>query len=165
MIPDGFTFSALEDDGIIASLVCRDEAGKTWRRTIAPGSDLSWLPAAVRDAILPLMTPERAAAYAASVVEVSPAGPLTADDYAAALQEHIDATANTRGYGNGVMLASYAASTNAVWAAEATAFIAWRDAVWLAAYTELAAVQSGAHPAPTIAAFIAGLPAIAWPPS
>lgn len=89
--------------------------------------------------------------------------PLTSAAYAAALQHHIDETATVRGYGNGVMLASYVASTNAAWAAEAAAFVAWRDAVWLAAYEELAEVQSGAHPAPTIEAFIAGLPAITWP--
>lgn len=101
------------------------------------------------------MTPEEIAALA-------PAAP-SLSEYAAALQHHIDETATVRGYGNGVMLASYVASTNAAWAAEAAAFVAWRDAVWLAAYAELAAVQSGAHPAPTTEAFIAGLPAIAWP--
>lgn len=87
----------------------------------------------------------------------------TPEIYAAKIQEHIDATARARGYADAVACASYASSTSPAWAAEAAALIAWRDAVWLYAYQELAKVQAGQRQAPTVAAFLAELPAIAWP--
>ena len=58
--------------------------------------------------------------------------------------------------------ASYVYSTVPAWAAEATAFVAWRDAVYLAAFGTLGKVQQGA-PAPGIAALLAGLPEMDWP--
>lgn len=88
--------------------------------------------------------------------------PLTQDDYAASIQSHIDWTAQSRGYADGAVLASYITSTIPVWQAEAAAFVPWRDAVWVSAYTALAAMQGGAAP-PTIGALIAGLPPITWP--
>lgn len=88
---------------------------------------------------------------------------LTSQAYAAAIQSHIDATARAREYNDGVTCASYVASTITTWAADAGAFIAWRDAVWLSAYQTLAAVQAGQQQPPTIEALIAGLPAITWP--
>lgn len=51
----------------------------------------------------------------------------------AAVDAHVDAAARARGYAGAAQLASYAASTVADWAAEAQAYISWRDAVWLAA--------------------------------
>lgn len=86
-----------------------------------------------------------------------------AEDYSAAIQGHVDATAQAREYADGVTLASYANSTNATWAAEAQAFISWRDAVWAYAYQELAKVQSGQRPVPTVAQIVSELPAIVWP--
>lgn len=83
--------------------------------------------------------------------------------YAAAIQSHIDATARAREYNDGVTCASYVASTITTWAADAAAFVAWRDAVWLSAYQTLAAVQSGQQQPPTIEALISGLPVITWP--
>lgn len=80
----------------------------------------------------------------------TPLAPSQAD-YAAAIQAHVDITAQARGYGSGVMLASYASSTIPAWAAESAAFIRWRDAVWLYAYEQLAAAQSGQAP-PAVAA-------------
>jgi len=91
------------------------------------------------------------------------APPPTQDDYAAAIQTHVDTAAASRGYGDGDALASYATSTIPAWSAEAMAFIAWRDAVWIYAYTELAKVQGGVRTQPTIAALIAELPLIEWP--
>lgn len=88
--------------------------------------------------------------------------PLTQDDYVAAIEAHVDATAKARAYGGAVLLASYVSSTIPQWQAEAVAFVAWRDAVWVSAYATLAAVQGGATP-PTIEQFIAGLPPITWP--
>lgn len=83
--------------------------------------------------------------------------------YAAAVQVHIDATARSRGYSDGVALASYATSTVPTWATEAQAFVAWRDSVWVQCYQTLAAVQQGQQTAPTIGALIAALPQISWP--
>lgn len=83
--------------------------------------------------------------------------------FAAAIQQHIDGVAAERGYGSGVSLASYAASTVPAWAAEAAAFIAWRDAVWGYAYAELDRVARGERAHPTIAGLIAELPPMAWP--
>lgn len=114
-----------------------------------------------------------ASAYGADVVVITVAngtpvdigGPMpamTATDYAAAIQAHVDAKARSRGYSDGVTLASYTASTNTAWAAEAAAFVAWRDAVWVAALATLAGVEAGRTPPPAVADLIAGLPAINW---
>lgn len=80
-----------------------------------------------------------------------------------ALQAHVDATARERTFRDGVTLASYVASTNPQWAAEAQAFVAWRDAVWAYAYGELAKVQGGLREQPTVEDFLTELPAIDWP--
>lgn len=80
-----------------------------------------------------------------------------------AIQAHVDAAPAARLFRDGVTLASYVASTNQQWAAEAQAFVAWRDAVWAYAYAELDKVLTGQRPQPTVAEFIAELPTIAWP--
>lgn len=88
---------------------------------------------------------------------------FTETDYANAIQAHVDATAQSKGYADGVALAGYSTSTVPAWAAEAQTFIAWRDAVWIYAYTELAKVQGGQRTQPTVPQMIAELPAISWP--
>lgn len=80
-----------------------------------------------------------------------------------AIQGHVDATARSRNYDSGTSLAGYVASTNPTWAAEAQAFVAWRDAVWLYAYVELDKVTGGQREAPTVEDFIAELPELVWP--
>lgn len=80
-----------------------------------------------------------------------------------AIQAHVDATARARNYGDGALLASYAVSTVAIWSAEAAAFVAWRDAVWLYAYAQLDLALGGERQIPTIAELLAELPAISWP--
>lgn len=85
------------------------------------------------------------------------------DDYRIAIENHVDAVAQSRAYSGGVSLASYVASTNPAWAAEAQAFVAWRDGVWAYAYAELDKVQTGQRPQPTVEAFIGELDPIAWP--
>lgn len=89
--------------------------------------------------------------------------PITVDDFRRAIQAHIDATAQQRSYDSGVTCSSYVGSANPAWAAEAGAFVAWRDAVWAYAYTELPKVQAGQRPQPSVEAFIAELPAMTWP--
>lgn len=88
---------------------------------------------------------------------------VSADDYAEAIEAHADAVARSRQYRDADRLASYVNSGNAVWAAEANAFGAWRDAVWVYAYTQIAAVQAGQRPQPSIAGLISELPVISWP--
>ncbi len=84
-------------------------------------------------------------------------------DYAAAIQAEIDAAAKAKGYASGFALAGYATSTVPDWAAEAAAFIAWRDQIWLYAYSELAKVQGGQRQKPRVAEMTSELPAIEWP--
>lgn len=88
--------------------------------------------------------------------------PLTLANYAAAVQTHIDAVAQSKGYADGVALASYVASNNAQWSAEATVFSKWRDDVWAYAYQQLAAVQSGARQGPSMTGLVLELPQIDW---
>lgn len=80
-----------------------------------------------------------------------------------AIQAQIDIVARARGYHDGVHAASYAASTVPTWAAEVAAFVAWRDAVWLYAHTQLAAAQAQEREQPTVEGLIAELPNIEWP--
>jgi hypothetical protein len=89
--------------------------------------------------------------------------PPTQQEYANAIQAHVDATARARDYMDGVSLASYVASTNPTWAAEAAAFVSWRDIVWAYAYEQLDAVENGLREQPTVAGLVAELPAITWP--
>lgn len=98
------------------------------------------------------------------VVEYTPPPPvLTADDYRREIQSLIDTKAQEKDYDSGATLASYVSSTIPQWAAEASAFVAWRDAVWLHALTELDKVQSGARSQPTIENFLTELPTMEWP--
>lgn len=96
---------------------------------------------------------QRAAEAQAALVET----------FRVAIQAHVDETARGRSYDSGNSLASYVASTNAAWAAEAQIFVAWRDAVWIYAYAELDKVMSGDRTIPTVEAFIGELPVIEWP--
>lgn len=87
---------------------------------------------------------------------------LTEANYAQAIQAHIDSVAQSKQYGDGVSLASYASSTIAQWKNEADVFIAWRDAVWTYAFNLMEQVKAGQVPAPTIEEVIALLPQITW---
>lgn len=87
----------------------------------------------------------------------------TQADYAAAIQAHIDATAKQRGYNDGVHLASYVASTVSPWSAEAAAFVAWRDAVWLYAYQQMDLVTANERAKPAVEELVAELPVVDWP--
>ena len=88
---------------------------------------------------------------------------LTQDDYTKAIQDILNQAAIERRYTSGDTMATYVSSTNATWAAEAAAFVAWRDAVWLYAYTQLAAVQAGERTQPTVDELLAELPTANWP--
>ena len=88
------------------------------------------------------------------------APPPTIEDYRTAVQSHLDAAAQSRLYTDGNSLATYTASTNPQWAAEAAAFVAWRDAVWAQVYGMWA---SPPDPVPSPEEVVAGLPVIEWP--
>lgn len=101
-----------------------------------------------------------------SLIKVNPAvvAAQTKRQFQAAIQSHIDATAQARSYDNGMALAGYVNSAVPPWKAEALAFIAWRDAVWLFVFETLAQVEAGEIPAPASPeALISGLPRIEWP--
>lgn len=104
---------------------------------------------------IPLTPDEVAAASQARLPSLS--------DYSNAIQAVIDQTAQAHEYADGVTLASYVASTVPQWAAQALAFVAWRDAVWAYAYAQLAAVQGGLRSQPSVAVLVSELPVIAWP--
>lgn len=87
---------------------------------------------------------------------------LTAS-FQAAIQAHVDAAAVAKLYNDGNALAGYVNSTVPQWAAEAQAFVAWRDAVWVYAYAELDKVKNGQRPVPTVDEFLAELPENDWP--
>ncbi|ADY64426.1 hypothetical protein [Agrobacterium tumefaciens] len=89
--------------------------------------------------------------------------PVRITDYENAIQNLVDSTAHERQFRDGVTLASYTASTKPKWAAEAQAFVAWRDNVWFYAYGELAKVQAGQRPQPTVEQFLGEIAPIAWP--
>jgi len=98
------------------------------------------------------------------VVEyASPVPAPTVTDYENAIQALIEETAQSRQFRDAVTLASYTASTNPVWSAQATAFVAWRDAVWMYAYEELEKVTNGTRPQPTVSEILDELPKIVWP--
>lgn len=77
---------------------------------------------------------------------------------ALAIDAHVEAQAKAMGYNSAANCAGYRDSTVPAWAAEAQAFIAWRDAVWQAAYDELAAYEQS-QTVPGVAEVIAALPA------
>lgn len=87
----------------------------------------------------------------------------TITDYENAIQALIDSTARERQFRDGVTLSSYIGSTIPRWAAEAMAFVAWRDNVWRYSYGELVKVQAGQREQPTVEQFLTEIAPIAWP--
>lgn len=126
-----------------------------------------WIPfTASPDDSEPLGRELHAAAVAGELGTIAAADlplPLTAADFTAAVQAHLDATARTRNYDSILSACSYATSTNLPFSLEGAAAVAWRDAVWLYYYQQLALVQAGTRAIPaSTAAFIAELPTISW---
>ena len=107
-----------------------------------------------------------AAAIAGTLGAIAAADPppaLTAADFTNAVQQHLDTTARTRNYDGILSACSYATSTSPPFSLEGVAAVAWRDAVWLYCYQQLAAVQAGTRDVPaSTAAFINELPVISW---
>lgn len=76
----------------------------------------------------------------------------------AAIDATVEDQARSMGYNSAAHCASYVASTVPGWAAEAQAFVAWRDATWLAAFAGLSEVEAG-KTLPSIDEALARLPA------
>ncbi|MGF7008120.1 hypothetical protein [Aminobacter sp. BE322] len=98
-----------------------------------------------------------------NVITIRPAPLPNVQDYQGAIVSLLDAKAQERRYDNAVSISTYLGSTNSQWAGEASAFVAWRDAVWAYAYTELDKVLAGQRPQPTIETLLSELPAMQWP--
>lgn len=79
------------------------------------------------------------------------------------IEAHVDEVAQARSFRHADSARGHANSTVAEWKADADAFIAWADQVWLYAFTELGKVEAGQRSVPELADFIAELPAIEWP--
>lgn len=79
-----------------------------------------------------------------------------------AVQAMLDARAQQAGYDGILSAASYAGESTGAFAAEGAAFQAWRSAVWAACYAALGSHVEG-DPLPTMASFLAELPAYAAP--
>ena len=82
--------------------------------------------------------------------------------FLAAVQSHLDAKAQEKGYDGIVSACSYAGAVNP-FQAESQVYVAWRGDVWAYCYTELAKVESGERPVPEVADFIAELPELVLP--
>lgn len=119
---------------------------------------ISFLDAATGESVSRDMTADEIAEF-----EEQLPPPPTITDYENAIQNLVDSTAREKQFRDGVTLASYTASTKPKWAAEAQAFVAWRDNVWFYAYGELAKVQAGQRQQPTVDQFLDEIAPIAWP--
>lgn len=97
-----------------------------------------------------------------SIIKIVPKAP-SIDDYRRAIQACLDAKAQERGYDGGHTIATYTGSAVELWAAEAQAFVGWRDSVWMYAFEELEKVQNGVRSAPTPQEFCEELPYFSWP--
>lgn len=82
-----------------------------------------------------------------------------------AIEAHVDQVAQGRNFRHADSARGHANSTVPAWKADADAFIAWADAVWVYAFAELAKVEAGDREVPEVGEFLAELPAIEWPAS
>lgn len=82
---------------------------------------------------------------------------LSINAFESAIQYYLDSYAQSKGYDNITTACSYAAAPNP-FQAEAISFVTWRGNVWHYCYGELAKVQSGTRPMPTIEQIISELP-------
>jgi hypothetical protein len=85
------------------------------------------------------------------------------EQYSGAIQAHLEAKARERRYDSLQSAVSYRNDANPQFAAEAAALFSWRSAVWTYATAELGRVMAGERAQPTVAEFIAELPAFVWP--
>lgn len=101
-----------------------------------------------------IITAEEKAAAAAAELKAA---------FQSAIETHVDAVARARNFRHADSARGHANSTVPEWRADADAFIAWADTVWIHAFTELAKVEAGQRAVPPIVDFLAELPVIEWP--
>jgi len=92
-----------------------------------------------------------------------PPPPPNVRDYAVAVQAKLDMTAQERDYDNILSACSYVGSAIEPFAREAEALKAWRDSAWATCYAALDNIEAGRSLRPTLAEFVAALPAFSWP--
>ena len=80
-----------------------------------------------------------------------------------AIETHVDNVARGRSFRNADSARGHTASTVPEWKADADAFVAWADAVWVYAFQELVKVETGQREVPSIEDFLAELPVMVWP--
>lgn len=79
-----------------------------------------------------------------------------------AIQRHLDAAAQAKGYDGIVSACSYAGAPNP-FQIEGQAFVQWRGDVWAKCYQVMEEVQGGQRQAPSITDLIAELPELVLP--
>lgn len=77
-----------------------------------------------------------------------------------AVQTHLDAMAQSRGYDSIFTACTYEGDPNPGWSAEGAAYKAWRSAVWQYCLQVLTDVQNGLRTIPTEAELLAELPVL-----
>jgi len=90
--------------------------------------------------------------------------PLGVSDYRAAIQQHMDAAAIAAGYDDIASAVTYAEEPSvSKFQVEGQAFRTWRSLCWAYSYDQLARVEAGQRPQPTIEQFLAELPSLDLP--
>jgi len=84
-------------------------------------------------------------------------------EFTDAIQQHLDAFAQTRGYDSIFTATTYATSTSPRFGPEGQYAVEARDATWKAAYELLDEVQAGKRPMPSLQEVFAELPELRWP--
>lgn len=82
--------------------------------------------------------------------------------YTTAMENFMDAQANTKGYTSRYTASLRVNSTVAKFKAEGQAYMDWMDTCYNLGYTVLAEVVNGIRPMPTIEEFLAELPKLDW---
>lgn len=80
-----------------------------------------------------------------------------------AVQQRLDAFAQTRNYDGILSACTYASSTVPKFAAEGQYAVDARDAAWAACYQIMSAVMEGKRPMPTVEQVLSELPLLNWP--
>lgn len=84
------------------------------------------------------------------------------EQYEAALDAHLDTKAQERRYLNRITCALRAGFPGP-YQAEGTAFAQWMDACNVYAFAQIALIEAGQRPMPSVEAFIEELPDLVWP--
>lgn len=97
--------------------------------------------------------------------EFTPGPPMpTVEQYRVAIQQYMDAAAQSAGYDDIASAVTYAEEPAVPkFQVEGQAFRAWRSLCWAYSYGLLAEVNAGARPIPAEADVLAGLPPMVWP--